>query len=930
MDKIKLKKTLYIGLGGTGVATLLKVKKCFIDSYGEIPPMIGFLAIDTDTAASSKQDLSKTGGIIKLRPDELIVCSVKNALATYKSNPATYDWVPSANVIKLSSIAGNGAGQVRSNGRFIAYFNYDKIKTSIQVAITAIHGLIPLTSRYTVDTNVDGVEYATNINVFASVAGGTGSGMLIDTLCLVNMAMTNLSLPYNLYPWIVLPEVFRAMGSGPAMANVLYNTYGALRSLDYLEHLSPNDPAVNFGYTTIQQPLFNYAFLFNNLNSAGISFTKLTDLTDVIAKSAFLPANKMGDEIQSPFDNIKVQQNGGTYDILDKKAWAASAGSAELIYDSQAMGRAYACKIIAALCESMNQVSDGTDHANKFVDDANVLIRENQGRDDVIDALLSLSPSYTLTIDGNTDTNEIASYIASTSSDDSVTDGIKENYDAKIKSVVVELDKKITELMDDTPSGSLASTIQFLESLQTIISLCTAELQEEKKELDQINAVPVDWDRELQNIRHTGLKAVFSGKISTESADLLSDKIFRHVQNLRDIQRHLWGIRFYDELKGTINKRYQSVLLLQTKLNEIHKKYVDHLLTLQQNASDSSKFQVFLHKDDILSVSGYVLSKGDKNAFHQYFKDNGGLAQWLGCDKNLIDSHLWNYVEKHAQVQESLKVNIDDVLAKLPSAKVLEYLHRLKVLASPLWSYDPQGYSHTALNLDKFVIVGVGNRDNSILASDSAYQNFFDMNGNKASFASTNQYDRVYVLIVEDLLPVYAVNNFSTYKKDFELKQAQNYQLAAYLDEKLNNRMNSENFSLIPTIETDNVLQYWVYGFVFGYVHYDQEAGKYWIRSKQKGEPSKKFRFDLSNQRDVAYEIFKTEGLYKEIEASINKDISEHGNEPLNAKIQEIKDNDSYFTEYAQLSPIEMAEYDSQKFKTVKNLVDQEIRLMSK
>ena len=31
--KIKLKKTLYIGLGGTGVAALLKVKKCFIDSY---------------------------------------------------------------------------------------------------------------------------------------------------------------------------------------------------------------------------------------------------------------------------------------------------------------------------------------------------------------------------------------------------------------------------------------------------------------------------------------------------------------------------------------------------------------------------------------------------------------------------------------------------------------------------------------------------------------------------------------------------------------------------------------------------------------------------------------------------------------------------------------------------------------------------------
>ncbi len=32
---IKLKKTLYVGLGGNGVSALLKIKKCFVDSYGE-------------------------------------------------------------------------------------------------------------------------------------------------------------------------------------------------------------------------------------------------------------------------------------------------------------------------------------------------------------------------------------------------------------------------------------------------------------------------------------------------------------------------------------------------------------------------------------------------------------------------------------------------------------------------------------------------------------------------------------------------------------------------------------------------------------------------------------------------------------------------------------------------------------------------------
>ena len=89
--KIKLKKTLYVGLGGTGAETLLRVKKCFIDSYGEIPPMIGFLAIDTDTAAYNKEISSNTGKSIRLEQNELLVCTVKNALPTYNNNPKVYD-----------------------------------------------------------------------------------------------------------------------------------------------------------------------------------------------------------------------------------------------------------------------------------------------------------------------------------------------------------------------------------------------------------------------------------------------------------------------------------------------------------------------------------------------------------------------------------------------------------------------------------------------------------------------------------------------------------------------------------------------------------------------------------------------------------------------------------------------------------------------
>lgn len=927
--KIKLKKTLYIGLGGTGVATLLKVKKCFIDSYGEIPPMIGFLAIDTDTAAFGKEETSNLGSPIRLEPSELFVCTVKNALPTYRSNPTAYDWVPNKNVNNLRNIAGLGAGQVRSNGRFIAYYNYNTIQSNISTAITKIHQLIPSSSRYTIDTNKDGVEYATTINVFASVAGGTGSGMLIDTLCLINKAMKEMALQYNLYPWIVLPEIFKSMSNGPAMANVRYNTYGAIRSLDYIEHLDPNDPAINFGYTTITEPLFDYAFIMNNLNQAGVAFDKLGDLVDVIAKSAFLPANKMGDEISSPFDNIRHQQNGGVYDILDKKAWAASTGSAELIYDNKAVSRAYAYRIVAQLCDSMSHTdTDGTEYANKFVDHQNVLIRENEGRNDVIDALISPAPEYILTIDLDTSINDINNYIeynAGTRIDDE----LQNNLTKKIENTNREFKTFLSNMMDNTPSGCVGASLQFIRSLKTLIGLCRNEMQSEKEEFKMQNGIPMQWESELKSIRRTGIGAFFGSKLDENNVEMLTQKLTNHVTNLREEKRRLWAIRFYNDFENTITSFEQQLRNLQSHLTKIHNSCSDELLRQQQLASSTSKFQLFLHQADVYKVSQYILDDSVKADFHTRFSTKGGLIQWLSLSQEQIDSQIWNFAIETTPVSQALNVSIDDVLKEMPHNEVKSYLEQLKVLASPLWSYNTQGYNQTQLTLDKFVIVGVGNRDTSIIATDSEYNTIFDTNGNHASFASTYQRDRIYVLVVEDLLPIYAVNNFSTYQSDYEQKQAQNYSMAAYLDEKLNNRIISENFNVMPTIEQDNILQLWVWGFIFGYIHFDSETNYYWIRSKSKGDAIHKYRFNLNKQRDVAFDIFKTESLYHEIEDLLNAEISRHGNETINLKIQQIKDEESYLEQYANLSPLEQANLEDPKFKSVLNLINQEIAIMT-
>lgn len=65
----KIRRCLYIGLGGTGMTSLLHTKRMFIDTYGEVPPMIGFLGIDTDGGVYNRELLSKYGPV-RIEPNE--------------------------------------------------------------------------------------------------------------------------------------------------------------------------------------------------------------------------------------------------------------------------------------------------------------------------------------------------------------------------------------------------------------------------------------------------------------------------------------------------------------------------------------------------------------------------------------------------------------------------------------------------------------------------------------------------------------------------------------------------------------------------------------------------------------------------------------------------------------------------------------------
>ena len=123
-----IKRTLYVGLGGTGMAALLNTKKMFVDTYGEVPPMIGFLGIDTDGGAYNKFLLSKKSptGRVVLEQSEQLPITVEKAMEIYNYDKENLEWLPEDNLRYLTSMT-LGAGQVRTNGRFAFTVNRDKI-----------------------------------------------------------------------------------------------------------------------------------------------------------------------------------------------------------------------------------------------------------------------------------------------------------------------------------------------------------------------------------------------------------------------------------------------------------------------------------------------------------------------------------------------------------------------------------------------------------------------------------------------------------------------------------------------------------------------------------------------------------------------------------------------------------------------------------
>lgn len=920
-----LSKTLYVGIGGTGADILLKIKKCFIDSYGEVPPMIGFMAIDTDTGSESKSERNNKGEIIKLNQSELNICTVRNAYGVYSQFPDSYSFIPSRNAHTLRNIQGLGAGQVRSNGKFIATYNTECISNCILKKINEINAVLPLNSNYSV---IKGINNGT-VNIFSSIAGGTGSGMLIDILNIIQKTLQSQNLICSVYPWLLLPDVFKNMNQGPSMKNVYYNAYGVIRELDYIMHLNTE---VCIGNNNFNKGLFKYAYFFNNFNGNNDSITDLRDIEEVMAKSAFLPANEMGTDITTPFDNVFVAKDGGAFLIPQdgkkynqKDGWVCGSGSAELLYDGYAVGYAYTYSIIASICRNMcNSTGDGSYEANSFVDNANVLIRENLGRDDVIDKLLTPAPSYSIQIDENTTVDDITEYLQlQYGTDADIIKSLPLKYKAILSNSKEQLDEKVKQIMqNDGAKGSVGNVLAFAKALRGIIALCNQEMTDEAKAFNDINKTDKQWDVLVNSIKKRGIAALFNS-IDNDAVENLQNEIKNDVINHLEETRRVWASRFYVEFDEYVNSIIRKYSTLEQNMRSIENIRTNQLLSLQQNTSSESLFTINLHVNDVRNIPNNLLNESLITQFAQSFRNDLPLLE--GMSMQTINTKLFDFVKDLSIVIDKVNTDVQEILSNLSAEERIKYINRLKQISAPLWGKDAQGFTAQQPNLSNLFIVGVYDRNNNIF-QDETLAEIFNTSNAKATYSSTNRKDRISVLQIEGLLPAFAVKGFTTYDLENKTRITSSNDIVNYSDEELFKKMESERHSLLPSKkeEDSDCFKYWVFGFIFNYIKLDETKSKYQITSTQYGDPIENYIFNLGQDRTEAFKEFKNKNLASEIKEKIDAYIAENGLQNAKARIQKAQEPGEY-KKLSQLTEAESQNLNNSNFKNVRDLLSREI-----
>ena len=577
--KPKVRKALFIGLGGTGAKSLIALKKRFYEVYGHVdehdntlPDFVKFMVFDTDAQGTRDECQLKARNAVsgkvfdvEFTPSEIIPMKAPDCgqFIMEPSNHDQFGWMPLENRKVLNSLndLSKGAGQVRLYGRVAHFFNFGDVRNALSDGIQEVrlarHGNI-----FFEPLGEDDIE----IHIVASLGGGTGSGMFMDIGMLVREILDSDGTKAKINGYFVLPDIFWRVASPMDMKRVKPNSIGALKELDFFMEMINGteakaqrkkksddrmtdlwDPATSplhesedrnlpnlvmryLGGQEVQltgQP-FSHVYLIDSENRDGGTFDRVEDLASTIAKGLFAAVSSVSIGLESADDNNRERNY-----YNHKLGWVGSIGVSELVYNLPEVRNHLALRVIGkGLAELLQPAESMVSKAHVMLEEAGLM--EVGDRSDLVNAIYKSTPLQVKELYEDADpAAERSAAMAQVSKCYVSLQARADEISSNAIGIIDGLDGVLPN------SGRVQSRIDLLKEIrQTAVGF----REEVKADLEV-----------LQSKRDNAEKGLFNGPDSTESRlkDLLSSGMVKRMLKKREIQdeSNAWQEETYELMK---------------------------------------------------------------------------------------------------------------------------------------------------------------------------------------------------------------------------------------------------------------------------------------------------------------------------------------------------------------------------------------------
>ncbi|MBB6099676.1 hypothetical protein HNR42_003134 [Deinobacterium chartae] len=832
-----LKRTVLIGLGGTGKAALLNAKRKYLETYGEVPPLVSFLVIDTtnDNASSLSATLPNGSTVpVKLKANELLHIEARGASKLPQVNDEIREWFPKRAELKANILSG--AGQVRALGRLALFANARLVYETLRNRLAEARDYTRERPQQDSDVLYQAYTPHLTVCVAGSIAGGTGSGTFLDVAFLLRDLLKDED---QLFSYLLLPDIYT---SRPGTQNVEANAYGALKELDHCMSLE-STWSYSFGGRRIDvsKKPFDMVFLINRQNRAGKTFNDPADLADLMGFGMFLAGGPLGKEQADIFDNIVVQLAEGQGRYYGKTAHYASFGAAELAYDPRPLQQLSGLGRARALIETQRrsrsavtldltaqralEVREGADVPNTVA--APDPDREAQMWPSVRSDLLNIRET------ARTETQKLL--------------------DAEVRGWEDHLRPTLSQFFNN------GSTVLDLHAALDVALVQLREVRSAAKERVRSaeEALTTDLEATDSNVRaaRPAASSGFFGRGRREAAAPVLDR-----KRLRSL--HSKAVKCgQEEAKLSLIERYITAMeaehrRLQNLLDRFDQLRTTHVQTpdLRPQPQRSRPYTLTLPTTSTLSglPRAAVGTETVPVTLDDLLTRPEDVLRAQRGSGDAIDLEAW----------------LVTALGQPEAAREIDRVFReLNDLSAPSWDYQDAWVSNPAVShLEQVQILGVNDKNRTALRSDRL-EDVFAGRMHQLQFVSTGDPNRVLFYKIEAAVPAFALAGIDGYREKYlQLSAGRSFHL----------RADWENLPDLTPLPSDReAARVWSQGRVLGRIR--SEAGSYQYLSNRDG--SERW-YTLGSAFETAFFAFRSDFfLFKEIEQRIRRQWHEPRND---------------------------------------------------